>query len=154
MPILSACIRCIRRYLPGALPVLLLSVFVAISAQLGATPTYGNPEIASSIAMKETLQRQGQLATMVVMFRYKRIKAGYVANKESPRAFYYNSSKSTMEFDCSRRKSRILHTVFFSDRAGLGNIVHQQAARSNWIDENDRRPDLSFFAVACRSNPA
>ena len=108
-------------------------------------------EIATAFPIRETAERHGDRATMVVLFSYKRMKTGYVTNKESPKTFYYNSSKATLEFDCKRNKSRIVGTVFFSDRSGLGNVVHQQDAIGAWADEHDRRPEESHFAMACHA---
>ncbi len=167
----AAALRCIR-FPRGSLPAALDALFRAsLSALLLATfasapasatgvasparpAATGKSEIASSLALKETVQRRGQIASVVVLFRYKRIKTGYVTNKEKPQVFYYNASRSTLEFDCDRKKSRIVHTVFFSDRAGLGNVVHQQAARSDWTDEFDRRSLGSPFKLACGSGEA
>ena len=114
-----------------------------------AADGYGNAEIASMFPMKGTIERKGDMATMVVLFSYKRMKAGYVTNKSQPKAFYYNSSKATIAFDCKRKKSRIIGTVFFSDRSGLGNVVHEQDATGAWVDEHDRRPQESHFSIAC-----
>lgn len=133
------------------LRLFLLSLFALPMLSPAATPAigYGNAEIASVFPMKDTIERKGEHATMVVLFSYKRMKAGYVTNKSQPKAFYYNSSKATIAFDCKRKKSRIIGTVFFSDRAGLGNVVHEQQAAGEWVDEHDRRPQESHFAMAC-----
>ncbi len=121
---------------------------VSLSAQPDAG--YGNAEIASVFPMQDTVERKGHTATMVVLFSYKHMKAGYVTNKSQPKAYYYNSSKTTIAFDCKRKKSRIISTVFFSDRSGLGNVVHEQEAIGAWVDEHDRRPGESQFAIACK----
>ncbi len=128
--------------------VLLLLLPAPLIALAGAG---GAGDIATAFPVRETIERRGDRATLVVLFSYRRMKTGYVTNKESPKAFYYNSSKATMEFDCKRKKSRIISTVFFSDRSGLGNIVHQQDAKGAWADEHDRRPQESHFAIACES---
>ncbi len=133
------------------LRLFLLSLFALPMAPLAAATAtaYGHPEIASVFPLKDTIKRKGEQATMVVLFSYKRMKAGYVTNKSQPKAFYYRSSKATIAFDCTRKKSRIVGTVFFSDRAGLGNVVHEQQAVGAWADEHDRRPQESHFAMAC-----
>lgn len=133
------------------IPCLLLTSGLLPVAPLAAQPTaaYGNAEIASVFPIRDTVERKGNTATMVVLFSYKRMKTGYVTNKSQPKAFYYNSSKTTVAFDCRRNKSRIISTVFFSDRSGLGNVVHEQEAIGAWVDEHDRRPGESPFAMAC-----
>lgn len=131
------------RCLPLACVLLLTAPLTAMAGAGGAG------DIATAFPIKETIERKGDRATMVVLFSYRRMKTGYVTNKESPKAFYFNSSKATVEFDCKRKKSRIISTVFFSDRSGLGNVVHQQDAAGAWADEHDRRPQESHFAMAC-----
>ncbi len=129
----------------------LLLLCVPLTAAAGAG---GAGDIATAFPLRETAERHGDRATMVVQFTYRRMKTGYVTNKESPKAFYFNSSKATVEFDCKRKKSRVIGTVFFSDRAGMGNIVHQQNAAGAWADEHDRRPEESHFAMACNAGGA
>ncbi len=129
----------------------LLALCLLPSVPLSAQPLtgYGNAEIASVFPMKDTVERKGHTATMVVLFSYKHMKTGYVTNQSQPKAYYYNSSKTTIAFDCRHNKSRIISTVFFSDRSGLGNVVHDQKAIGAWVDEHDRRPEESLFAMAC-----
>ncbi len=127
----------------------LAAIFLLAAPQAVLAGAGGAGDIASAFPLKETIERHGDRASMVVMFRYRRMKTGYVTNKESPKAYYYNSAKATVEFDCLRKKSRILGTVFFSDRSGLGNVVHTQDAVGAWADEQDRRPQESHFAMAC-----
>ncbi len=140
----------LRTLLPAriALPLLLSFPLLALAGAGGAG------DIATAFPVKETIKRHGDRATLVVVFSYRRMKTGYVTNKESPKAYYYNSAKATVEFDCKRKKSRIISTVFFSDRSGLGNIVHRHDATGAWADEHDRRPQESHFAMACESSAA
>ena len=129
------------------LPLAGLLLFVAPPTVLAGAG--GTGDIVSVLPLRQTIERHGDRATMVVMFRYRRMKTGYVTNKENARPFYYNSAKATMEFDCQRKKSRIIATAFFSDRSGLGNVVHQQDATGAWADVQDRRSQESPMAIAC-----
>ena len=111
----------------------------------------GNRQIQAIFPVKSSIQRNADRASMIVLFSYKRMQTGYVGHADRPKAFYYNATRSSIEFDCSEHRSRIVRTVFFSDRVGRGNVVHQQDAPGAWIHDDDygRKDSLSF--VACQS---
>ncbi len=123
----------------------------ATSALDGLRPS--NPQIRTVSPIKTSIRRDGDRATMIVLFSYKRIQTGYVGNADRPQAFYYTSTRAQIEFDCREHRSRIVRTIFFSDRMGRGNLVHEQNASSGWMhdDDHDRQSSLSF--VACESAP-
>lgn len=117
----------------------------------GASP--GNRQIRSVFPIKSSIRRDADGATMSVLFSYKRMQSGHVGHMDRPKTFYYNSTRSSLEFDCRDHRSRIVRTVFFSDRMGQGNVVHQQEAIGHWTHDDDygRKDSLSF--IACQWEP-
>ena len=125
-----------------------------LSAELMAKgPSSGNSEILAQTPITSSIQRNGDLATMIVQFSYKRMKTGYVYNKENPVTYYYNSSKAVIEFDCRLQQSRILKTIFFSDVAAKDNVVHEQNVSGNWQAATDHQSKNSLIYTACHATP-
>ena len=134
-----------------AMTVFGLLAMLAFRGDALADAGKGNRQIHSIYPVKSSIQRQANGATMIVLFSYKRMQTGYVGNADRPKAFYYNSTRSSIEFDCREHRSRIVRTIFFSDRMGRGNVVHQQDATGGWMhdDDHSRKDSLSF--IACQS---
>lgn len=128
-----------------------LMALVALAAETRAEGRQGNVQIASIDPIKSSIRRDGDNATMIVLFSYKRIQTGYVGNADRPKAFYYNATRSSYEFDCREHRSRIVSTVFFSDRMGRGNVVHQQPVAGGWMHDDDFGSKESLSFLACQS---
>lgn len=111
----------------------------------------GNRQIRSVSPIKSSIQRDGDGASMIVLFTYRRIQSGYFGSTDRPKTFYYNSTRSLIEFDCRDHRSRIVRTVFFSDRDARGNMVHQQEVSGGWIHDDDFTQKESLSFVACQS---
>ncbi len=114
----------------------------------------GNRQIELISPVKSSIQRNGEVANMIVLFTYRRIQSGYFGSAERPKTFYYNSTRSLIEFDCREHRSRIVRTVFFSDRNARGNMVHQQEAIGGWMHDDDfaQKDSLSFLACQAPLN--
>ena len=123
----------------------------ALVAEATAEVRQGNAQIASIAPVKSSIHRNGDSATMIVLFSYKRIQTGYVGNADRPKAFYYNATRSSFEFDCREHRSRIVSTIFFSDRMGRGNVVHQQTVPGGWMHDDDFGSKESLSFLACQS---
>ena len=111
----------------------------------------GNQQIHSAFPLKTSIHRDRDGATMVVLFSYKRMQSGRLGDRDRPKVFYYTSTRSSIEFDCRDHRSRILRTVFFSDRMGRGNVVHQQEATGGWTHDDDYGQKDSLSFIACQS---
>lgn len=131
---------------------LLAGVLALGSAAAADAPMRGNREIGAIYPAKSSIRRDGARASMIVLFSYKRMQSGYVTDKGQTKAFYYNATRTKLEFDCRNHRSRVRHTVFFSDRLGRDNVVHQQDAPGSWTHDDDyaRKDSLSF--TACQSS--
>lgn len=129
----------------------LVALLIPVAAAADNASRHGNRQIQSLMPIKSSIRRDGDSATMFVLFSYRRMQTGYVTNADKPQAFYYHSTRSGIEFDCREHRSRILRTVFFSDRTGRGNVVHQHESPGGWMhdDDHDRKDGLSF--IACQS---
>lgn len=111
----------------------------------------GIQQIRSVYPIRATVRRDGDGAAMIVLFSYKRMQTGHVGDRDRPKVFYYTSTRSSIEFDCRGHRSRILRTIFFSDRMGRGNVVHQQEATGGWRHDDDYGQKDSLSFVACQS---
>ena len=118
---------------------------------LADSARHGNPQIHAIFPVKSSIRRDADRASMIVLFSYKRMQTGYVGNADRPQAFYYNSTRSSIEFDCRDHRSRIVSTVFFSDRMGRGNVVHQHDAPGGWNHDDDHGRTDSLSFIACQS---
>lgn len=129
----------------------LLAGFAAAGNAAADDARPGNRQIHSIFPVKSSIRRDGDGASMIVLFSYKRVQSGYVGDRDRPKVFYYTSTRSRIEFDCPDHRSRILRTIFFSDRMGRGNVVHQQEATGGWRHDDDygKKDSLSF--IACQS---
>lgn len=134
-----------------AITVCGLLAALAFGHDAQADGSKGNQQIHSIYPIRASVQRSGDGANMIVLFSYKRMQTGYVGNADRPQAFYFNSTRSSIEFDCRDHRSRIVRTIFFSDRMGRGNVVHQHDVPGGWMHDDDhgRKDSLSF--IACRS---
>ncbi len=119
------------------------------AAAIDAQP--GNRQIQSISPVKSSIRRDGDRAEMIVLFSYKRMQSGRLGDRDRPKVFYYTSTRSSIEFDCRDHRSRILRTVFFSDRMGRGNVVHQQEATGGWRHDDDYGQKDSLSFIACQS---
>lgn len=115
------------------------------------TAVQGNRRIQSISPVKSSIQRDGDNASMIVLFTYRRMQSGYFGSADRPKTYYYNSIRSLIEFDCREHRSRIVRTVFFSDRNARGNLVHQQEATGGWIHDDDFAQKDSLSFIACQS---
>ena len=134
----------------------LLAGALALGSAVAADgPMRGNREIGAIFPARASIRRDGASASMIVLFSYKRMQTGYVGHADRPQAFYYNSTRSSIEFDCRDHRSRIVRTIFFSDRMGRGNVVHQHDVPGGWMHDDDHghKDSLSFIACQSPSDP-
>lgn len=86
-------------------------------------------------------QRQGDLVKMWSMTDYKQ-----------PQAFKkiaINSDKSLDEYDCTKRRLRVLSTEAYSSRMGRGNVVHRDSSKSPWIPISSGNGSETLWNIAC-----
>ena len=112
----------------------------------------GDTDPGTPFPDKSTVQKNGPLARIVVLYIYRHMKSGTVYHSGKNEVFYFGSTKVKFEFDCPKHRSRVLQTVFFSDQEGKGNVVHNQTAAGNWAFEPDYKNPLGAFSIACRAS--
>ena len=127
------------------------TILFATSVQADNKP-HGDTDPGTPHPDKSTLQKEGHLSRMVVHYVYRHMKSGTIYHSGKNEVFYFKSTKVKFEFDCPGHRSRVLQTVFFSDREGKGNVVHNQTAAGNWAFEPDHKNPLGAFSIACHGN--
>ena len=111
----------------------------------------GTKEIDSVRPVIASIKREGDAASMIVLVMYRRMQTGYVGSQSKPEAYYYGSTRSKIEYDCRQLRSRIIHTVFFSDKVGQGSVVHEQNVNGAWMRDEDHKDKDSLHFVACEA---
>lgn len=129
------------------------AMILSVTAVHAETRSYGDTDPGTPFPDKSTVQKNGPLARIVVLYTYRHMKSGTVYHSGKNEIFYFGSTKVKFEFDCPRHRSRVLQTVFFSDQEGKGNVVHDQTAAGNWAFEPDYKNPLGAFSMACHANP-
>ena len=130
-----------------------LYLFLWLAAQVthADSKLYGDPDPGTPFIDKNTIEKNGALSRMVIMYSYKRMKSGTVYHSGKNETYYYKSTKVLFEFDCDKKRSRILQTVFFSDQEGKGNLVHDQPSVGDWSPQPGKPKATSAIAIACKT---
>lgn len=130
---------------------LCLSIALLAFTQLvhAESKLYGPTDPGTPFPDKSTIETNGTHARMVVLYAYKRMKSGTIYHSGKNERYYYRSTKVLFEFDCAEKRSRILQTVFFSDKEGKGNLVHDQPSAGDWSSDTDAKNSNSIFSMAC-----
>ena len=132
-------------YLP-ALAALLVTQLALADSKL-----YGDSDPGTPFPDKSTVQRDGDVSRMVVLYTYRRMKSGTMYHSGKNDTYYYRSTKVVYDFNCTKKRSKIIQTVFFSDQEGKGNIVHDLSSPGDWTPERDHKNPNSAINIACSS---
>ena len=135
---------------------LYLSVLALLLSRpaLADSKLYGDTDPGTPFPEKSTVQRNGTISRMVVLYSYRHMKAGMMYHSGKNETYYYGSTKVVFDFDCAKKRSRIMQTVFFSDQEGKGSIVHDLSSPGDWVHESDYRNPKSAISIACSTSPS
>ncbi len=126
------------------------TILIATCVHADSKP-HGDTIPGTAVPEKFTIEKDGHLARMVVHYAYRHMKSGTVYRSGKNEVFYFKSTKVRFEFDCPSHRYRVLQTVFFSDREGKGNVVHNQTTAGKWAFEPDYKNPLGAFSIACHA---
>ena len=98
--------------------------------------------IASSYADRATIKRNGAMATMSGMHDFRR-------QDFTPAGRGLYSTVVLREYDCERRRVRLLSSIDFAGRMGTGAAVDQSARPGRWEDIVAGALDEAFWNIAC-----
>jgi len=127
------------RWIPGILSL----AFFSISAFADWTVVGPGDYIATSYADRATIKRNGAMATMSGMYDFKR-------QDFTPEGKGLYSTVVLREYDCDRRRVRLLSSIDFAGPMGSGGAVDTSARVGRWEDIVAGALDEAFWNIACR----
>jgi hypothetical protein len=99
-------------------------------------------EIYSAYADVASIRSGGPTTTMIGLYDFRR-------KDFTPEGLALLSTVVLREYDCGRRRVRLLHAVDFSDHMGAGEAVLISARPGRWEDVVEAGIDDAFLRVAC-----
>lgn len=128
-----------------------LTALLLVQPAFAESKLYGDSDPGKSFPDKSTIQRNGDISRMVVLYKYRRMKNGTTYHSGKNDTHYYGSTKVVYDFNCAKKQSKIIQTVFFSDHEGKSNVVHEQSSPGDWTTEHDHKNPKSAINVACNT---
>jgi hypothetical protein len=122
-----------------------LALVLALASALAAAEwtAVGSPnEIYSAYADRDSIRRQGGMATMHGLYDFRRLD--YTPDG---RALY--STAVLREYDCAGRRVRLLSSVDFAGHMGKGEAVSTSARTGRWEGVVAGGIDEAFLRFAC-----
>ena len=132
--------RSIRAIPSRALACLLFVLSTAAVADW--TPVGSGDYIASAYADRATLRRSGTLAKMSSLYDFRR-------QDFTPEGRALLSTVVLREYDCDRRRVRLLSSIDFAGQMGTGEAVDTNSRVSRWEEIVVGALDEAFWNIAC-----
>jgi hypothetical protein len=120
---------------------LVLALFSSAAAA-GWTGVGGANEIYSAYADRDSIRRQGSMATMHGLYDFRR-------QDFTPEGRGLYSTAVLREYDCAGRRVRLLSSIDFSGRMGEGTAVSTPSSPRRWEAIVAGGIDDAFWQVAC-----
>ena len=99
-------------------------------------------EIYSAYADRDSIRRQGSVATMHGLYDFRR-------QDFTPEGRGLYSTAVLREYDCAARRVRLLSSIDFSDRMGGGTAVSTSDTPGRWEPVLKGGIDDAYWTVAC-----
>jgi hypothetical protein len=99
-------------------------------------------EIYSAYADRDSIRRQGSMATMHGLYDFRR-------QDFTPEGRGLYSTAVLREYDCAGRRVRLLSAIDFSGRMGEGTPVSASDRPGRWEAVLEGGIDIAFLRVAC-----
>ena len=99
--------------------------------------------IASSYADRATIKKSGAMATMSGLYDFKR-------QDFTPAGLGLYSTGVLREYDCDKRRVRLLSSIDFAGRMGTGVAVDTSTRAGRWEDVVAGALDEAFWNIACK----
>jgi hypothetical protein len=122
----------------------LLLLLLCTGAIAEWTPVGAGDYIASAYADRATLQRSGATAKMSGMYDFKR-------QDFTPAGLGLYSTVVLREYDCDKRRVRLLSSIDFAGQMGSGVAVDTSSRAGRWEEIVAGALDEAFWNVACKS---
>ena len=125
------------------IPGILSLVFFSTSAFADWTAVGAGDYIASAYADRATVQRSGAMAKMSGMYDFRR-------QDFTPAGLGLYSTVVLREYDCEKRRVRLLSSIDFAGQMGTGAAVDRSARAGRWEDIVAGALDEAFWKIACK----
>jgi hypothetical protein len=99
--------------------------------------------IASAYADRATIRRNGTMATMSGMYDFRK-------QDFTPAGLGLYSTVVLREYDCEKRRVRLLSSIDFAGQMGTGAAVDKGARTGRWEDIVAGALDEAFWNIACK----
>jgi len=119
-----------------------LLVLVSGGAQADWTGVGHANEIYSAYADRDSIRRQGSMATMHGLYDFRR-------QDFTPEGRGLYSTAVLREYDCAGRRVRLLSSIDFSGRMGEGAPVSTNQTPGRWEPVLEGGIDDAYWTVAC-----
>lgn len=120
----------------------LLLALLSAGAAAEWTAVRGGDYIHTPYADKASIRRQGALARMSGMYDFSR-------QDFTPDGKGLYSSVVLREYDCDRRRVRLLSSIDFSGHMGAGEAVGTSTRAGRWESIVEGGVDEAYWKVAC-----
>ena len=122
---------------------LLLALWCA-GAAADWTPVGQGDYIASAYADRDSIRRNGSMASMSGMYDFRR-------QDFTPEGRGLFSTVVLREYDCAQRRVRLLSSIDFAGQMGTGGAVDTSARVGRWEDIVPGALDEAFWNIACKN---
>ena len=122
---------------------LLLALWCA-GAEADWTPVGQGDYIASAYADRDSIRRNGSMASMSGMYDFRR-------QDFTPEGRGLFSTVVLREYDCAQRRVRLLSSIDFAGQMGTGGAVDTSARVGRWEDIVPGALDEAFWNIACKN---
>ncbi len=122
---------------------LLLALWCA-GAVADWTPVGQGDYIASAYADRDSIRRNGSMASMSGMYDFRR-------QDFTPEGRGLFSTVVLREYDCAQRRVRLLSSIDFAGQMGTGGAVDTSARVGRWEDIVPGALDEAFWNIACKN---
>ena len=119
-------------------------VFFSTSAFADWTAVGAGDYIATSYADRATIKRNGTTATMSGLHDFRR-------QDFTPAGLGLYSTVVLREYDCEKRRVRLLSSIDFAGQMGSGAAVDKSARTGRWEDVVAGSLDEGFWSIACKN---
>ena len=122
---------------------LLLALWCA-GAAADWTPVGKGDYIASAYADRDSIRRNGSMASMSGMYDFRR-------QDFTPEGRGLFSTVVLREYDCAQRRVRLLSSIDFAGQMGTGGAVDTSARVGRWEEIVAGALDEAFWNIACKN---
>ena len=129
--------------------LLFLSSFPAYAEWVPVAKDYLSPERQTVYVDPDTIRREGNLVTIwqLIDFKWMQGNLGLGPFGFGPHRFF--STKTHKQFDCAKKRLRLLAFTEFSHPMGTGTAADGYVDKGNWIPIESESINQALLEVVC-----